>query len=131
MSYDLLLAKLREDVAAAKVPEEHDYDKTLGACKACQGAKERGAARARIAALDGPALLECLARAEKALLKWQYAECADEWDLENQDRKRHVLCGPPGNCMCECGPCLGRRVGAPAALRDAATALGVSDEQHP
>ena len=57
-----ILAQLRADVAAANAPEEHDYDETLETCKACQGAKERGRARVRIAALDGPALLEALMR---------------------------------------------------------------------
>ncbi len=58
MSYETLLTKLRADMATASEPEEHDYDETLETCKACQGAKERGQARNRIAAIPGPALLE-------------------------------------------------------------------------
>ena len=55
-----ILAKLHEDVAAANRSTPSPSTHTVAGCRVCAVEAERKAANARLAALDGPALLEAL-----------------------------------------------------------------------
>ncbi len=104
-----ILKKLRADVAAAKSGLSECTCQAKGPmafCQGCKAALERSAARARLAAFDGPALLEALVRMREVY----YVAAGDH---DDGCTSVHTETG-----TCDCGK---------DAIADCAKALEVSD----